>query len=41
MKPDVCVHADAGLFLTNLLAHADEIRRPPDAALVADIRHWK
>jgi acetolactate synthase-1/2/3 large subunit len=41
MKPDVCVHAEAGLFLQYLLAHGDEIRRPPDPFLVGCIRQWK
>jgi acetolactate synthase-1/2/3 large subunit len=41
MKTQVCVNADAGLFLNQLLAHADEIRRPPDNDLVACIRKWK
>jgi acetolactate synthase-1/2/3 large subunit len=37
----VCVHADAGVFLTRLLGHADEVGRPPDAALAARIRQGK
>jgi acetolactate synthase-1/2/3 large subunit len=41
LKTEVCVNADAGLFLTQLLEHADEIRRPPDNDLVACIRKWK
>ncbi len=41
MKTEVCVNADAGLFLNQLLAHADEIRRPPDNDLIACIRKWK
>ncbi len=41
VKCDVCVHADAGVFLSQLLAHADELRRPPDAGLVADVQKWK
>jgi acetolactate synthase-1/2/3 large subunit len=41
LKTEVCVHADAGAFLSRLLDHADEIRRPPDNALVACIRQGK
>lgn len=41
LKTEVCVNADAGVFLTRLLEHADEIRRPPDNAVVACIRQWK
>ena len=35
MQADVCVHADAGLFLGRLLACADRLRRPADATLVS------
>ncbi len=41
LKTEVCVNADAGVFLTQLLEHADEIRRPADNELVANIRKWK
>jgi acetolactate synthase-1/2/3 large subunit len=41
VKTEVCVHADAGVFLSRLLDHADAIRRPPDNDLVAHIRQWK
>jgi acetolactate synthase-1/2/3 large subunit len=41
LKTEVCVHADAGVFLSRLLDHADDIRRPPDNALVACIRQGK
>jgi acetolactate synthase-1/2/3 large subunit len=41
LKADVCVHADAGLFLTRLLAHADQIGRPCIPGLAARIRQWK
>lgn len=41
VKTQVCVHADAGVFLSRLLDHADEIRRPPNSDLVACIRQWK
>jgi acetolactate synthase-1/2/3 large subunit len=37
VRPDVCVHADAGMFLDQLQAHADVVRRPPDAKLVEQI----
>lgn len=41
VKPTVCVHADAGLFLERLLAHADLLRRPHDGKLIAAIRHQR
>ncbi|MBX9627925.1 MAG: thiamine pyrophosphate-binding protein [Gemmataceae bacterium] len=41
LPTDVCVHADAGVFLGRLLAHADQLRRPPDGRLVARIRQLK
>jgi acetolactate synthase-1/2/3 large subunit len=41
VKPEVAVCADAGVFLDRVLASADEVARPPDAALVARIREWK
>jgi acetolactate synthase-1/2/3 large subunit len=41
LRTDVCVHADAGVFLGRLLACADQVRRPADAALVARIRELK
>jgi acetolactate synthase-1/2/3 large subunit len=41
VKSDVCVHADAGVFLTKLLECADQVRRPADAALLGRIRQWK
>jgi acetolactate synthase-1/2/3 large subunit len=41
LKTDVCVHADAGLFLGKLLACGDTVRRPPDQKLVARIRTLK
>ncbi len=41
VRPEVCVNADAGLFLDRLLACADEIGRPCDAALAGRIRQWK
>lgn len=34
LRTDVCVHADAGLFLDRLLAQADCVRRPADSALL-------
>src|SRR5205814_6414867 len=37
----VCVHADAGLFLHYCLAHADQLRRPPDGAMRAHIHKLK
>jgi acetolactate synthase I/II/III large subunit len=41
LKTDVCVHADAGVFLAKLLEQADCIRRPPDGHLLAHIREQK
>lgn len=41
MKTDVCVHADAGVFLGRLLACGDHVRRPADNHLVARIRDLK
>ncbi len=41
LKPDICVAADAGLFLDCLLAHADQLRRPPDPALRGRIHKLK
>ena len=41
MPADVCVAADAGLFLGRLLACGDVLRRPADVALQARIRQLK
>ncbi|MBN9119568.1 MAG: thiamine pyrophosphate-binding protein [Planctomycetes bacterium] len=41
MKTDVCVHADAGVFLGRVLACADKLRRPEDKWLVNHIRALK
>jgi acetolactate synthase-1/2/3 large subunit len=41
MPADVCVNADAGLFLGRLLACADRLRRPADPHLIGRIRHLK
>jgi acetolactate synthase-1/2/3 large subunit len=41
LRTDVCVHADAGVFLGRLLACGDRLRRAPDAALCARIRELK
>ncbi len=38
---DVCVHADAGVFLAKLLERADCLRRPADAKLATRIRKLK
>lgn len=40
-KADVCVAADAGLFLSRLLAQCDLLRRPPDGRLVGRIAGLK
>jgi acetolactate synthase-1/2/3 large subunit len=41
MKTEVCVHADAGLFIARLQEHADQLRRPPDGKLAARIQALK
>lgn len=41
LRTDVCVHADAGVFLGRLLACGDRLRRTPDNALCARIRDLK
>jgi acetolactate synthase-1/2/3 large subunit len=41
MPADVCVHAEAGLFLGQLLACGDTLRRPTDGRLLARIRQAK
>ena len=41
MKTDVCVHADAGVFLAKMLEQADCLRRPTDAHLIARIHEAK
>ena len=38
---DVCVHADAGIFLNRLLAYGDAIRRPADTHLYGRIKQAK
>ncbi len=38
---DVCVHADAGVFLAKLLERCDALRRPADAKLTARIKKLK
>jgi acetolactate synthase-1/2/3 large subunit len=41
MKTTLCVHADAGVFLAKLLAHADDVARPANATLAANIQKWR
>jgi acetolactate synthase-1/2/3 large subunit len=41
LPADVCVHADAGLFLGHLLACGDALRRPADGHLVNHIAKLK
>src|SRR5438270_2510657 len=41
MKTQVCVHADAGVFLGKLLEQPDCLRRPPDGKLLAQIHALK
>lgn len=41
VKPDVSVCADSGLFLGAIISHQDQLRRPCDKKLVAQIDHEK
>jgi acetolactate synthase-1/2/3 large subunit len=41
MRTEVCVNADAGLFLARVMEQAPCLRRPPDPALVERIRQLK
>jgi acetolactate synthase-1/2/3 large subunit len=41
VKADVCVAADAGLFLAKALEHAEALRRPCDERLPERIHEWK
>lgn len=41
LPADVCVPADAGLFLDRLLACCDRLRRPADGKLRGHIQKWK
>ncbi len=41
LRTDVCVHADARLFLGRLLTHADRLRRPANPQLVQRIAQLK
>jgi acetolactate synthase-1/2/3 large subunit len=41
LRTDVCVNADAGLFLGRLLTCGDAVRRPPDQHLTTRIRQLK
>jgi acetolactate synthase-1/2/3 large subunit len=41
MKTSVAVHADAGVFLSQLTQHADELRRPTDCGLTGRIASLK
>ncbi|MFO0844308.1 MAG: thiamine pyrophosphate-binding protein [Gemmataceae bacterium] len=42
MKPTTaCVQADAGVFLTRLLAHEAEVARPANQGLITCIHKWK
>jgi acetolactate synthase-1/2/3 large subunit len=41
LRTDVCVHADAGVFLGRLLACADKLRRAPDRGLCERVRELK
>ena len=41
VRADVCVHADAGVFLGRLLACGDALRRAPDQRLTERIRKLK
>jgi acetolactate synthase-1/2/3 large subunit len=41
VKPEVCVHADAGVFLTKLLEQTPAICRARNDEIVASIQRWK
>jgi acetolactate synthase-1/2/3 large subunit len=41
VKTEVCVNADAGVFLAMLLRHANEVGRPPNAPLCDHLSKWK
>jgi acetolactate synthase-1/2/3 large subunit len=41
MKTTVCVPADAGVFLTRLLAEESSVGRPANPQLIACIKQWK
>jgi acetolactate synthase-1/2/3 large subunit len=41
LRTEVCVNADAGLFLGRLLACGESLRRPPDTHLTTRIRNLK
>jgi acetolactate synthase-1/2/3 large subunit len=41
LRTDVCVHADAGVFLGRLLACSDKLQRPANNALTTRIRELK
>jgi acetolactate synthase-1/2/3 large subunit len=41
VKPVVCVNADAGLFLSRLIAQADLLRRPTDNRFLTRIRAYR
>jgi acetolactate synthase-1/2/3 large subunit len=41
LETDVCVHADAGVFLGRLLTNADQLRRPANEKLCARIKEAK
>ncbi len=41
VNPEVCVHADAGVFLTKLLENTPAICRARNDALIAAIHQWK
>jgi acetolactate synthase-1/2/3 large subunit len=41
LKTEVCVHADAGVFMDHLQEHADLLRREPDGKLLARIQALK
>jgi len=41
LETDVCVQADAGVFLGRVLAHADMVRRPADQKLCGRIKQAK
>jgi acetolactate synthase-1/2/3 large subunit len=41
LRANVCVHSDAGIFLTQALAEANGLRRPVNETQLGQIREWK
>lgn len=41
LRSDVCVHADAGVFLHRLIERCEQVSRPPCAPLINRLRRYK